>query len=461
MTTRHRYRSLIGLALALLAAVALLAACGGDDKTDPVIIPDGDGETSDAEPEAEQEADPNALPFAPAGPTAAPSTLDAGPFVVGVKTFDFNDATRPDAETNKPRHLRVEVWYPAVQSAKSGSKDAIDMWADAKDVDLGDKRAAFENAHTKGLITPIPTDAYRDAALDRAHGPYPVVIFSHGANGIRWQSIFYTIFLASHGYIVIAPDHEGNTLWNIIRDGYNTGTVLASAKPRLRDVSYLLDEFLAKNDSSSDFFYQSMDPENIGISGHSFGGLITVAAPCADKRFKAGVTHSPQVEFGEILGKCKFDSATKKNIFETPYMELGGTGDKTLPWHDQYCAYRDIKAPEQFLVEVLKAGHFTFSDICQLDLVTLATEINFGNAADALGDGCSKTDNVDWKLAHRTIDYYSVAFFNLTLRHSEGSRKYIAKQETPKELFEIVNFYEGNAIPETFVGGTCAASSTH
>lgn len=457
MTSRHRYGSLVGVTLALLAALALFAACGGSDDTSPIVT-DGDGESADTDTEAE--ADPNALPFEPAGANAAPTPLEAGPFPVGVKTFDLYDATRPDATTKQPRHLRTEVWYPAVQAAKDMAKDSLDMWVDAKDVDLGDKREAFDNAHAKGLITPIPTGAVRDAAIDNGHGPYPVVIFSHGANGIRWQSIFYTVFLASHGYIVIAPDHEGNTLWNIIRDGYDTGSVVGSAKPRLLDVSYLLDVFFAKNADAADFFHGTMNTKDVGISGHSFGGLITIAAPCKDKRFKAGVAHAPQVEFGELLGGCKYDSDTQKYAFATPYMELGGTSDKTLPWHDQYCGYRGIAAPEQYLLEVLKAGHFTFSDICQLDLTTMAKEINFGNAEDALKDGCSKTDNVNWDLAHKTIDFYSVAFFNLTLRHSEGSRKYIAKQETPKDVFEIVNFYEGNDIPETFVGGTCASSST-
>jgi predicted dienelactone hydrolase len=50
------------------------------------------------------------------------------------------------------------------------------------------------------------------AGATPAPGSWPVIVFSHGFGGIRFQSYFLTERLATHGFIVIAPDHPGNTL---------------------------------------------------------------------------------------------------------------------------------------------------------------------------------------------------------------------------------------------------------
>lgn len=44
-----------------------------------------------------------------------------------------------------------------------------------------------------------------------APGPFPLVVYSHGNGGLRYVSAFLTEHLASHGFIVVAPDHVGNT----------------------------------------------------------------------------------------------------------------------------------------------------------------------------------------------------------------------------------------------------------
>ena len=42
-------------------------------------------------------------------------------------------------------------------------------------------------------------------------GPFPVVIYSHGSGGLRYIASDYTEAIASYRYIVVAPDHTGNT----------------------------------------------------------------------------------------------------------------------------------------------------------------------------------------------------------------------------------------------------------
>jgi len=138
------------------------------------------------------------------------------------------------------------------------------------------------------------------------------------------------------------------------------------------------------------------------------------------------------------MGECDPD------YYPVPIMTMGGTEDRTLKWCGQYCEYRDMVITDKphYLYELLDGGHFTFSDICRLDLVKMTEELGMGSAAeDALEDGCADF-NVDYLEAFKSINYYATAFFNQILRHSPDSEDYLVeKSEAP---FDVVNFYEGD-----------------
>ena len=59
-----------------------------------------------------------------------------------------------------------------------------------------------------------PHNAERDARP--AEGPFPVALFSHGNSGLRRQSCFLTTHIASWGAVVAAPDHSGNTTFEMV-----------------------------------------------------------------------------------------------------------------------------------------------------------------------------------------------------------------------------------------------------
>src|SRR5689334_21669106 len=98
---------------------------------------------------------------------------EAGPYTPGVVTRDFVDA--------RGKALRIEVWYPADDDGDPDPYEEI----------------------------PFVGDAVRRA--QPAQGPFPLVSFSHGFGGIRYQSLFLTERLATHGFVVVAPDHPHNT----------------------------------------------------------------------------------------------------------------------------------------------------------------------------------------------------------------------------------------------------------
>jgi dienelactone hydrolase len=442
---------------ALVAAMVVLGACGssgGGDTVAPDVTADAVEVTTDAlevtADAAEVAADVpkeqvEALPFQPAGPGVTPDPMAPGPFPVGVRTYDLYDDSRPNAATGKGRWLRTEVWYPAVQAARDLPLAVVSLKEEAKGIDLGDKADLILNAD----VPDIPTDAHRDAALDAAHGPYPVLLFSHGANGIRWQSVFYTVHLASHGYVVISPDHESNTLWDILISGVSMSSIGESIPARILDQRFLLDTALGWNADPAHPLHGAIDPEHVGATGHSLGGITSTGLACADPRIDTVVLHSPQILAGLAAGHCL------GKPYPVPNLTMGGTLDETLKYCGQYCDYKDRLPlePAKYLFELVNGGHFTFSDVCLLDLVDIANKLELGTAAThILNDGCGE-QNVPYDEAHQAINHYATAFLNWQLRGSEGSRELLIDRDDPP--FEHVNFFEGD-VPDFWGEGGCA-----
>lgn len=291
------------------ALIALLGgACGSDEdrqadaaSEDGGVLPDAAADGGDGAP-------------------ADPSTF--GPHPVGVVTVELTDAARD-------RTLPVEIWYPADLDAGAGTPNVYDL----------------------GSIGEIPTAAMRDAAPEA--GDLPLVLFSHGFAGIRFQSFFMTEHLASHGYVVAAPDHVGNTITDLGSLG-DEEAIARSAIDRPLDLLFVLDRLLA-GETGVDV---SIDPARIATSGHSFGGWTSLETARQDDRIGAVFSLAP----GFREGSTPADVAG----IGRPIALFGGSEDGTTPFDtDQQPAY-EAAAPPKLLVEVMGAGHLDFSDLCEI-----------------------------------------------------------------------------------------------
>ena len=310
------------------------------------------------------------------GPTA-----EFGPFPVGVRTLTIEDPSRLNVQGTGPRPLTVELYYPSTAAAIAGvPKDIVRVL----NVDI------------------VATPAYRDVA--HADGPFPLVIFSHGNGGIRFQSFFFAAHLASHGYVVATPDHHGNTFVDALRGIVDS----ASAVNRPRDMSFLLDELLAFNGEPGNFLAGAIDPERVGLSGHSFGGYTTFAlaggsstfGTFTDRRFKAIFPQAPAAIFDDAF----FSTIT------VPTLIVGGSIDTTTPFDSQQQRPFDhlpTGAAVVGLAEVTDAGHFTFSDYCEVPRALLAFLNGFSEACEPR--------HIPWRAAHDLVNYLSLNFFDATL----------------------------------------------
>lgn len=148
---------------------------------------------------------------------------EAGPYRAGYRKVEtsYGDRTLP-----------LALWYPT--DATTGAEVKY--------------RGAF--AAPGVLDDPAPA----------AGGPWPVVVFSHGHQAYAETLGHVSAHLATHGFVVAAPDHTGNTTF----DGADRATEIYWQRPA--DVSAALDAVL-------DGAQADLPTVDVAVGlGHSFGG---------------------------------------------------------------------------------------------------------------------------------------------------------------------------------------------
>lgn len=358
------------------------------------------------------------LPFEPAGPEAAPDPALHGPYAVGVRTVDLRDATRPNAETGEPRRLLTEVWYPAAEEARD-QPGAVYTLADVLNP------RAIATASITATVE-LGTEAVRDAAPyregDGDGDAFPVVFFSHGSNGIRMQSLYLMTYLASHGYVVISPDHEGNVLSDLLTDNGIPDAGLAAGLFFLRadDVRFLMEHFRAL--PAGDSLAGLLDFTRVGVAGHSFGALTAVRV--AGLSDPGHPVHMAIAQAPPKFGLSWLGVERPLSQVGAALMIQGGELDDTTPVEDARTYWPEAARPRMELI-LATAGHFTFSDLCRLDPVLVAQVVATG-VGDALGDGCGP-NNIAPEEAYGVLRHYTIGALNHFLRRSPGSAEYLTE----------------------------------
>lgn len=398
-----------------LAACAL-AACGLDPVPDPdANATDGSGDSggddlgSSGDTGAVESSDESGGDEGPqpAGPDSAPDPSTFGPYPVGVKTFTIEDDSRGE---DGPRPLVVEVWYPATDEAIG--MPTVTYAAD--DILRPDAVDALTSELDVGLVT----TAVRDAATRTEDGPYPVVMFSHGSGGIRMQSTFLTVALASHGYVVVAPDHIGNTLSDIIVEGgLLQSSLVTSLGDRTLDLDFIVDHL--KGGGEADVS-AAMDFDRLGAAGHSFGALTSIRWIGKGADLDAVVAQAPPSH--DIVW---FGIPSDLGDTDVPIMLQVGGMDLTTPESDADTVWAQMTTPRSRMT-LDNAGHFTFSDICSIDPGPIIESTDLG-LADALEDGCTDA-NTDAVTAAAAMRNFAIAHFNVYLRDSEPSREFLTQE---------------------------------
>jgi len=304
------------------------------------------------------------------GGRSAPDPLLAGPHPVGVTRIELHDDARD-------RTLLTEVWYPADESVRGLPAAPVTTY-------LPPELAGLAKRFT------VPLVAVRDAPL-AAGGPFPLIAFSHGSGGIRFQNTFQMEHLASHGFVVVAPDHQGNTLF----DSGGNFAELAVARPL--DIRFVLDEFSRFTAEPGNRFAGWIDTgKQFGVTGHSFGAYTSMAVAGQDARIAAALPMAA--------------SAPVSNTYTAATLLLLATEDHTINLSGNQSARQAFaQLPgARFLGEVVDAGHYSFTIACE-------TGLTIGD-----GDGCGTGKRLSGGAAFsftpdmrvwRIVNGYSAALF--------------------------------------------------
>jgi hypothetical protein len=168
------------------------------------------------------------------------------------------------------RVLPVELWYPA-----SGTTESFPV----ETFEDGARRTQLAGwiAQAPEACTPRLAHSTRDAP--RADGSsFPLLVFSHCTECFRFSLHSVAERLASHGFVVAAPDHVENTRFDATAPLTN-----AFLDVRAADCSGVIDALLAPSAPLP------IDPSRIAAFGHSFGAVTTAKLVEKDARVRAGL----------------------------------------------------------------------------------------------------------------------------------------------------------------------------
>ena len=300
---------------------------------------------------------------------------------VGVKTLELD---------YKGHNLQIMIWYPAKVS---------------------------ESTEPFGYYDLVKGQAVLNASVQS--GEHPLVLFSHGLGMCSFQSVFLAEFLAENGYIVAAPDHDDAAMCHIGggSDISNCQLTKATLKSRgnldksvlelfpdkihyLTDPAYRPQQISAVIDGllADPEFGQLINPDKIGVMGHSFGGWTAEALAGAEidcrnsDSYAPSVCESPDKELTTAVNNRKIccqppyrgqishfrDPRIKATIafapgsfifphygawnIQTPIMFISGDYFEVDFWTNLQLPYNLTVQPKYLLV-FQNVGHMTISDL--------------------------------------------------------------------------------------------------
>jgi predicted dienelactone hydrolase len=341
------HRSLLRSLLALLLVGLFAASCATSDTTTPAqddtgIDESGDAEATDTESEPEATDDAEATDDTPIPDLPELELIERGPYTVGVTTITVTD-------TDRQRPLTVEVWFPV----------APDTAGDPANYSF-----------ITGDYYPSPNAIAADPSAIATDQRFPLAIYTHGSGGLRFIDSNFTEMLASHGYVVAAADHTGNTAVELVFEmEIDTDQVLLD---RPLDVSAVIDAMIDPANPDTASFAKAIDAESIAVAGHSLGGTTAFEVVAgfsndygtspADTRVGAIVTFAPAV--GDGSADALVPAESLKNV-TVPLLIVSGTDDKTTPVDPNVETAWEYSASSPFYrVELTAAEHQSFTDMC-------------------------------------------------------------------------------------------------
>ncbi|MDF2530531.1 MAG: platelet-activating factor acetylhydrolase, plasma/intracellular isoform [Clostridia bacterium] len=324
-----------------------------------------------------------------------------GNYNVGTVISDFTDEARVETfseEAGKARKIAVQFWYP-----------------------------------TERIGTDLQYDI-NGAPVSTAQQSYPVLIFSHGAFGVRMSNASTFRELASHGYIVASIDHTYQAFYTAFADGQripiNTKFlneaigVQTDAIPldesfeithdwlelRTADIALVIDSLKSgKLGGSGEMLNGHMDLTKIGLFGHSLGGAASAQLGRERDDVKAAI-----VIDGTMIGDITEINSDHKEIitnesfakplmlmYNSSFLEAEAKATSYLPNINAFESATDAA----YSLCIKGSGHLNFTDLPRISPFL----------SKMLGIG-----TIDSFQGIKIVNDYSLAFFDKHLKRQSS-----------------------------------------
>jgi dienelactone hydrolase len=260
---------------------------------------------------------------------------------VGVRSIELRGTRAGEVFT-------IEVWYPAAPRYRS-----LDLDTETSD--------AFSPA--PGLPS-ARQNAVRDAMPEQ--GSRQLVMYFHGAYGHRRESSHVCTHLASHGYVVAAPDFPGDNLKDTLPNEDGTQAKLAttpvdeSARSRPRQAVAALDALL----ESARAVGLDIRSDRVGCFGNSMGGNTSLAVNSLDRRFAASFAMCPFYGTRGLVGLAgRLEDLLRVDDWgrAVPVLILTGELDPFVALPDMRDLHGKLRSPKRIAI-LKRAGHVHFVD---------------------------------------------------------------------------------------------------
>ncbi len=356
-----------------------------------------------------------------------------GEYAVG--TYSFTMDFKVPHTKKKHKRLTIKVWYPSDEEVSSSDCNLYLENYDLEEIYSNFKKMGITRQQIADIAT-MRTHSAKGIAISKRQQKYPLLIFTpgyyFGANDI------YSAFIenmASNGSIVISVSHVNEQVCEMSSAGEDNSLHKAKAalpylqmwwrdkrclkdynKPENQEklsnyylkglkrfnrkiieweesISYVVSEIESDRTILPDGIGESVDFENSGMFGQSFGGSVANDM-CVRYDFVKSAVNMDGFQFG-----CVSDSITDK-----PMMLI--EGEQQLRWRigNEYI-YRNY--PQLNYIKVFDSLHFLFSDLCYYDRIIGEDKVQ------------SLIGNVKGKPAINWLNKEILDFFDSSLKNKE------------------------------------------
>jgi predicted dienelactone hydrolase len=298
-----------------------------------------------------------------------------------------------------------------------------------------------------------------------ADAPYPLVVFSPGLTGWRQAYAYLAEHLASYGFVVITPDHHGETF-----EAFWEGAIGRQLEVN-RSITFA-DELTADGGALAEV----IDTERIATTGHSSGGWTALTGGGAQMNFSWCTAHPDLVAQNPITDCNQFPAHQEElaamagldsvptgmwpamndprvdaviamapdgdiwgenyegvAALTVPTMVMGGSGDTTnIPEITSYPIYEHLGSVNKAFVVFENADHMMFGTSCPNSPWLVEAGLSWV-CADAVWD---------MDRAHDLTNHFATAFLLDVLKGDEDAAAALAPENVqfPGVQYEATGF---------------------